>query len=200
MDDVGPRFTAHYSNFQVGYGVAVDEYRCEATVYLASYRLECSRDDEGLADDLFGLNLQLLAADHEYQAHLDVARLRDEFLHAMVFHIRYMGTVPARHLLRDPIDPTRLNRYARENWEKLVAPTWESFVALYRAVPDAFMPWPSPAAKEVSVAVVDLVHELTLSFGFEATEEAFWIRLTDSERQARLVRANAEADLLRLNA
>ena len=200
--DVGARFPGHYWNVQVAYSaaVAIDEYRCEAAVYEAGYQLEHGRDDEGLADDLFGLNRRLVIADHEYQTHLDVARLREDVLREVVFHLRYMGTVAARHLHHDPIDPTRLNRYAQENWETLVAPTWERFVALYRAVPDAFTQWPSPAATDASVAVVDLAHDLTLSFGFEATEDAFWIRMTAPERGARRDRANGEADLLGLNA
>lgn len=200
-DKVGALFPRHYWNFQLGYGasVAVDEYRCEAAVYRAGYPVEGGRDDEGLADDLFGLNLQLLAADHEYQSHLDVTRLRDDVLRTVVFHLRYMGTIAARHLHHDPVDPASLNRYARKNWETLVGPTWERFVGLYRALPDAFTPWSSPAAMDASVALVDLAHDLTLCFGFEATEDAFWIRMTDSARQARLDRANGEADLLGLD-
>jgi hypothetical protein len=200
-DEVGTLFPGHYWNSQLGYGaaVAIDEYRCEAAVYGAGFEVERGRDDGGLAHDLFGLNLQLLAADHEYQTHRDVARLRDDVLRAVVFHLRYMGTIAARHLHHDPIDPNSLNRYARKNWETLVSPTWEQFVGLYRAIPDALTPWPSPAATESSVDLVNLVHDLTLSFGFEATEDAFWIRMTGSARQARLDRANGEADLLGLD-
>lgn len=200
--EVGACFPMHYWDSQVGYAavVAVDEFRCEAGVYRAGYQCGPGRNYEGLSDELFQLNLQLLAADHEYQTHLDVARLRDDVLRTVVFHLRYMATVAARHLHHDHIDPTRLNRHARENWESLVAPTWERFVALYGAVPDAFTPWPSPAAIDASVAVVGLAHDLTLSFGFEVTEDAFWIRMTGPERRARVDRANGEADLLRRDA
>lgn len=199
--DIGGRFPDHYWNLQVGYGAAaaIDEYRCEAAVYEAGYRLERGRDDDGLADELFGLNLGLLAADHEYQAHLDVARLRDDVLRVVVFHVRYMGTVAARHLHHDPVDPIGLNAYARENWETLVAPTWERFVDLYRTIPKASATWPRPAATDTSVTMVGFALDLTLSFGFEATENEFRIRMTGRDRQARLDRANAEADLLGLN-
>lgn len=186
----------HYWDFQVAHGVAIalDEYRCEAAAYRAGYPVEEGRDDDGLTDDLFGLNVQLLHADHEYQTHRDVAQLRDDVLRVVIFHIRYMATIVARHLHNTPVDPFRLNQHARKNWEVLIAPTWERFVAFYRDVPEAFDPWPAPADAEAAVAVVGLVRDLTESFGYEAGRETFWIRATRVEWQDRLDRANREAD------
>lgn len=197
-DQVGGGFPDHYWNFQVAYGaaVAVDEFRCEASAYRAGYPTGEGRADDDVASDLFGLNLQLLEAAHEYQEHLDVARLREDALKVVLFHLRQMGTVAARHLHGDPFDPTVLNQFARANWEVLVAPTWGRFLDVYKKVPEAFSSWPNPASADAALELVGVARDLVLSFGYEATEYEFWIRMTDPDRQARLDRANGEADLL----
>ena len=41
--------------------------------------------------------------------------------------------------------------------------------------------------------------KLMTSFGYEATEDSIWIRMSAHDRQVRLDRANAEADLLGLS-
>jgi len=141
-DRVAAWFSDHWWNRQVAYGaaVAIDEFRCEAAVYAAGYSIGAGLTDEDVADDLFGLNLQLIGADHEYQSHLDVERLRDDVLKTAVFHLRYMGKVAARYLHGVPVDPSGMNRFARANWEAFVEPTWSQFLDLYRTVPEAITP------------------------------------------------------------
>ena len=200
-DTVSARFADHWWNRQVAYGaaVAIDEFRCEAAVYAAGYPTGPGLADEDVADDLFGLNVQLLGADHEYQSHLDVERLRDDVLKTVVFHLRYMGKVAARFLHGDPVEPSAMNRFASANWEAFVEPTWSRFVDVYQTVPKASTPWAGLAPTGAAVALVSVVANLMTCFGYEATEDSFWIRLSAYDRQVRLDRANGEADLLGLN-
>lgn len=198
---VSARFADHWWNQQVAYGaaVAIDEFRCEAAVYAAGYPTGPGLADEDVADDLFGLNLQLLGADHEYQSHLDVERLRHEVLKTVVFHLRYMGKVAARFVHGVPVEPSAMNRFAGANWEALVEPTWSRFLEIYATVPKAITPWTGTAPTEAAVALVSAAARLMNSFGYEATGDSFWIRMSAQDRQVRLDRANAEADLLGLN-
>lgn len=190
-------FGDHWWNRQVarGVAVAVDEFRCEAAVYDAGYPPGIGLEDEDVAEGLFGLNIQLLGADHDYQSHLDVERLRNDVLRAVVFHLRYMGKVAARDLHGVPVDPGGMNRFARANWEAFVEPTWRRLLNVYRSVPTATTPWVGRAPMDVGVALVDLVAILMTSVGYEATEDSFWIRISSPDRQVRLDRANAEAAL-----
>ena len=59
---ISSRFADHWWNRQVAYGaaVAIDEFRCEAAVYAAGYPTGPGLADEDVADDLFGLTVQLL--------------------------------------------------------------------------------------------------------------------------------------------
>ena len=198
---VSSRFADHWWNRQVAHGaaVAIDEFRCEAAVYAAGYPPGPGLSDEDVADDLFGLNVQLLGADHQYRSHLDVERLRDDVLKTVVFHLRYMGKVAARYLYGEPVEPSAMNTFARANWEAFVEPTWSRFLDVYRTVPQAFTPWAGAAPTDAAVALVRVVASLMTSFGYEATEDSFWIRMSAHDRQVRLDRANGEADLLDLN-
>ena len=195
---ISSRFADNWWNRQVAYGaaLAIDEFRCEAAVYAAGYPTGPGLADEDVADDLFGLNVQLLGADHEYQSHLDVESLRDDVLKTVVFHLRYMGKVAARYLHGVPVEPAAMNEFARANWEALVEPTWSRFLGIYRNVPMAFTPWAGTAPTDAAVTLVSVAADLMTSFGYEATEDSFWIRMSAPDRQVRLDRANAEADLL----
>lgn len=198
---VSALFAEHWWNRGVAYGaaVAIDEFRCEAAAYAAGYPTGPGLADEDVALDLFGLNVQLLSADHQYQTHLDVERLREDVLRTVVFHLRHMGKVAARCLHGVPVQPSGLNRFARVNWEVLIEPTWSRFLEVYRTVPDAISPWPGTGPTDTVVKLVSASASLMTSFGYEATEAAFWIRMSARERQVRLDRANAEAELLGLN-
>jgi hypothetical protein len=198
---VDAHFADHWWNRQLAYGaaVAIDEFRCEAAVYAAGYPTGPGLADEDVADDLFGLYVQLLGADYEYQSHLDVERLRDDVLKTVVFHVRYMGKIAARYLHGVPVELSGINRFARANWEAFVEPTWDQFLDVYRTVPNAMIRWPGTAPTEAAIALVGVVASQMTSFGYEATEDSFWIRMSADDRQVRLDRANAEADLLGLN-
>lgn len=176
--------------------VAIDEFRCEAAVYSAGYPTGIGFTDADVAEDLFDLNLQLIRANDEYQAHLDVERLRHDVLKTVVFHVRYMSKVAARFLHEVPVDLASMNKFARENWEALIEPTWSQFLGIYQAVPSAFSPWTATASQATIDKLVGVVASLMTSFGYEATEDAFYVHLSVEEVQARFDRANAEADLL----
>lgn len=192
------RFGDHWWNRGVAYGaaVALDEFRCEAAVYDVGYPTGPGLADEDVAEDLFELNVQLLLADHEYQSHRDVERLRQDVLRTVIFHLRYMGKIAARTLHGVPVELAVMNKFARANWEAFVEPTWYRFLAVYRRVPAALTPWVGEAPTEASVALVSLVASLMDSFGYEATEDSFWIRMSARDRQLRRDRAKAEADFL----
>lgn len=192
------QFAGHWWNQQLAYAaaLAVDEYRCEAAVYAAGYPTGMDVADADVADDLFSLNIALLHADDEYQSHEDVARLRLDVLKTVAFHVQFMGKMAARCLHLDPIDPSGMNKFARANWEAFVEPTWTRFLDVYRAIPQATSPWAHPAPTDAVVELVSGIASLVTSFGYEATENEFFDRLSDEDVQARLDRANAEADLL----
>ena len=110
-----------------------------------------------------------------------------------------MGKVAARYLHGVPVEPAAMNKFARASWEAFVEPTWSRFLDVYRTVPMAFTPWAGTAPTDAAVGLVSLVVKLMTSFGYEATEDSIWIRMSAHDRQVRLDRANAEADLLGLS-
>lgn len=197
-DSLDQWFVGHWWNRQVAQAatVAIEEFRCEAAVYAAGYQVGPGLTEKGLAEDLFGLNVQLIGADHLYQSHLDVERLRGDILNAMVFHLRYMAHIAARDLHGFPLRFPAMSSISRAYWASLVEPTWHRFLNVYRTIPDAFTPWTGPAATDAVVALVEATTPLMTSFGYEASVDSFWVRLSIQDRQVRLDRANAEAGLL----
>lgn len=179
--------------------IAVEEYRCEATVYSRGYPVEFGRTDDGINDALLEGNADILQALTSEDSMADPGILRDKVMAVMDRITKVIACLAARHLHNGGFDPGDLNPVAKRNWNALIRPTWERHLAFYSTIPPADRSWGrEPALDATCGPGATLNTDLLRDLGFHSQGPeggSFLVDVSEAEFKKRIDRFVEEREL-----